>query len=918
MSQELSGEHFLHHNNPRLHVSEEVDHVVRYLSNNGERIPNRPVDRIQAYLGFLAHSELVNDGMITGDADSMSRQVEYHVIKPEDVPESYFKLQQRILYEQGYGQVELSDEHKEQMIASIRADQTERLSAWGHYLTDESNSYDDWFKYYVMHNVTSLSQYDPESEKFKRRSRSTTEPVPELNAEAIGILYQKITDNESTLDQTNFAKLYKQALHEAQGSLNPELLEKIEGEWKKFSQNSMKDTNKLVDSLQGKGTGWCTAGRATAESQLNRGDFYVFYSHDESGTATVPRVAIRMQDGRVAEMRGIMKNQNIEDVMLPIATEKLATLPGSEKFLKAQEDMQRVTEISRKTHAGEELSRDDLRFLYQIDHHITGFGYGTDPRIGELLSERNKQADYAIIYDVEIDQIATTYEELSDTTILYAGQFPVSRLGKQGFSKYPNLRHFTTPISLRGLRKARFTADDARWLIDRGFLNEVMAERGKLFIDVSHGDVVDIIAENPEEFAKQSDTVLWRLYSPTAEKPLEKRHFDLFLESDASLEKLLGKVHMFDGLDDQQAAQAIFTQAAKRGYPLDVQSVAFDKISPEAGKEIVHTLLSGGDIAGAIHVESSVADDQFKVFSNYIEKGFGAQVAEIAAKQFAYSINYGKNPEEVTQLVESLIADGHAATIVASLLRRHYGSRNSTTFPQDQLVDLLVKHDRTDLVLANADNFTTIHKRQIADIAKANLAKDSVERIVATLEAKRRVSQDHIQALLDEGKADVVLEHINQFSGLDKNDLLTKLLDTGYTDIVGQFGSKFNGAALRKETLKQLERHGMYRFIASNATNFEDTPQKEIIDILMANGQGSAVLEHLQHFKKLDNETTQILIDQYGLGLGQIQRHIGSFTLGDSVAELLINQGDAQYVIDNIGSFDLSPPMLAEAWRKAL
>ena len=55
--------------------------------------------------------------------------------------------------------------------------------------------------------------------------------------------------------------------------------ENIQGEWIKYEQGS--DAKPLYESLQGHGTGWCTAGESTAETQLKAGDFYVFYTKDK-------------------------------------------------------------------------------------------------------------------------------------------------------------------------------------------------------------------------------------------------------------------------------------------------------------------------------------------------------------------------------------------------------------------------------------------------------------------------------------------------------------------------------------------------------------------------------------------------------------------------------------------------------------
>ena len=68
----------------------------------------------------------------------------------------------------------------------------------------------------------------------------------------------------------------------------------------------------LVKSLQGHGTGWCTAGESTARTQLDGGDFYVYYSNDDKGKPIIPRAVIRMNGDSIGEIRGIAHEQNLD------------------------------------------------------------------------------------------------------------------------------------------------------------------------------------------------------------------------------------------------------------------------------------------------------------------------------------------------------------------------------------------------------------------------------------------------------------------------------------------------------------------------------------------------------------------------------------------------------------------------------
>jgi hypothetical protein len=100
-----------------------------------------------------------------------------------------------------------------------------------------------------------------------------------------------------------------------------------------------------------------------------------------------------MEHGKVAEVRGIDTGQNLEPAITDIAMERVQDLPGGQKYLQAAEDMNRVTDIETRARQGEELTARDVYFLYECGGDIQSFGYGRDPRIGELLQDRDPEAD---------------------------------------------------------------------------------------------------------------------------------------------------------------------------------------------------------------------------------------------------------------------------------------------------------------------------------------------------------------------------------------------------------------------------------------------------------------------------------------------------------------------------------------------
>lgn len=353
------------------------------------------------------------------------------IIKEKDIPDSYFEHQKKIALERGYGHIILTKNEKKQMIEEIINDQKSSLNDWVDYLI-KSEVYPEWFKYFVFQGVLKLGSLDKDRRCFLKRTKHTVTKFPDLNREALSILYDEMlnffegnnlndTDLEQLIENGSFSKLYAYLVTKLE--LNS-IRNNTDGIWKKFEQDS--DPQILVDTLKGKSTGWCTAGIETARSQLKLGDFYVYYTLDENGKYTIPRIAIRMEFNTIAEVRGVGKDQNIEPFMNEIVDKKLDEFKDKEKYKKKVSDMKLLTTIYNE-YKTRELTINELKFLYEVDNNIEGFGYSDDPRIEEIKSNRNIKLDCSKIFNCSVDEIATSLEDLknNDCTI-YVGNLDVS------------------------------------------------------------------------------------------------------------------------------------------------------------------------------------------------------------------------------------------------------------------------------------------------------------------------------------------------------------------------------------------------------------------------------------------------------------------------------------------------------------
>lgn len=424
---------FLHKKFPDLQQSPEVKSAVRKKEKKDGPIPNEPTERINAYLERL-ESILSNP-----DQEKRARGTRLikhmlhkeYVMDSTKVPQSHFELQKRIAKEQGRDEIYFDEPARLEIGRVLAEDQRQSLDAWVDYLGDPNNdAYPSWFKYYAFRSMLKLASYDKEKQAFRKRTVSTTVPYVEINREALAYVYDELAKTQTKKknlppSETNFGDLYAKALEKTTPT-NQEQKESIEGEWKTYAQGS--DPSPLVQSLQGYGTGWCTAGEQTAASQLQDGDFHVYYSKDTNGIYKIPRIAIRMEDDRIAEVRGINANQELEPKLMETAENRINEFPDSKEYKKKVSDMKRLTLIDQKIIGKESLNAEDLRFLYELDASIDNFGYGPDTRIERILFKRDKRADFCTIFNCtneemeEKEQVHLSdipaWKELPDSSIL--------------------------------------------------------------------------------------------------------------------------------------------------------------------------------------------------------------------------------------------------------------------------------------------------------------------------------------------------------------------------------------------------------------------------------------------------------------------------------------------------------------------
>lgn len=478
---------------PDLHKSEEVQKSVKkseaykelskqeksqLLTKNNDKYRKERTD-----LHLERYAKLFDSSRDGNDVDRTQRNIERlrraayerYVIKEEDISDKVFELEQQIALERGHGHVEITEEYKHQKAEQIINDQKQSLDTWINYLTrSDAQFYEPWFKYYAFDSITKMGKLDKANGTYKQRriGDGTISPFPELNSEALAtvesLLKEQFASGEETLlnqitneDQEvlqklkdllkrgNFRKLYplvQKKLQENQ-DIHKEQRENIQGSWTKYNQGTDEYIT-LQKSLQGYSTGWCTAGGEFAKNQLKTGDFYVFYSKNKEDKDTIPRIAIRMQGDEIAEIRGIDDKQELEPELIDTMEEKAKDLGGYEKYQKKVSDMRKLTEIYNKNN-NKNLNKEELRFLYELEDSIEGFGYKKDPRVQKILDSRDLKKDIAAIFDHTFNEHQVTESSREFKEKYTKGIIPRFHFGDLDLSDFRN-EYFDLPDYIHG------------------------------------------------------------------------------------------------------------------------------------------------------------------------------------------------------------------------------------------------------------------------------------------------------------------------------------------------------------------------------------------------------------------------------------------------------------------------------------
>jgi hypothetical protein len=402
---------------------------------------------------------------------------------PQNFPESYFANKIASKKELGEHDFSFTEEERREEIRKVIEIQKISLDGWINYLSGNDCHYPDDIKYFVMQGVLQLGKLDTEKYSFGKRGARSIMPFTPIDREALSVVmgaldaFHHQKDTLSSYPQNlreiiqkggRFGDMYALVMRDLDTKTKnkEDLLFITDGAWRTFEQGS--DPQILVNSLADKRSNLCIADIGSATSELEKGTVHIYFSNDHAGVPTNPRIAMTVSDGEVTEVRGTYNTSEDFDPNI-LGTDKLQKrmegFSNGASYLAKEKAMKKLTEIYNKSfcidkktgaktpfHAA--LSEDDMRFLYEIDAQIEGFGYDRDPRIQEIIEQRDIKTDVSKTLGIPKEKITTTIDKaLKGGSLFHYGNLDLESLTSVENLILPEI--VTGYLSLDGVTNAK-------------------------------------------------------------------------------------------------------------------------------------------------------------------------------------------------------------------------------------------------------------------------------------------------------------------------------------------------------------------------------------------------------------------------------------------------------------------------------
>ncbi len=142
-------------------------------------------------------------------------------------------------------------------------------------------------------------------------------------------------------------------------------------------------------------------------------DIYIYFVNEE------PKLMVYVYDGkRVNGVFGYGENNSIEEEYLDELKKELSKFKCNHNEIGKVNNLIKLYDIRKRK---DDLTKEDLEFLYQIKVPVKGFNNEVEDMLNELLADRDRNEDIALLLDISSDNITDDVDEIDETTECFIG-----------------------------------------------------------------------------------------------------------------------------------------------------------------------------------------------------------------------------------------------------------------------------------------------------------------------------------------------------------------------------------------------------------------------------------------------------------------------------------------------------------------
>ena len=262
---------------------------------------------------------------------------------------------------------------------SLIEEQRISLEKWLNYFLEESTQivYPTWFLFYALMGVLQMGKYNEEHQNFSKRHLDTASPFVPLDKSALALVYQYISEYFTVSKRDCELWSYFDWFSKEKKSLNS-VMDPIRTKVKEditpfLKQGSFKELysyflhNKTLESEINDGK-W----RMDEESIWPSKEEWIYYTRDENGKFSVPRIILDVRKLEIFKIHGLNRYWDIEPLLFEVVEKRNQKYPNCKYTKKRMYDMMKMYSIYRE-YQKRELTNKELITLYQLREPLRAF-----------------------------------------------------------------------------------------------------------------------------------------------------------------------------------------------------------------------------------------------------------------------------------------------------------------------------------------------------------------------------------------------------------------------------------------------------------------------------------------------------------------------------------------------------------------